>query len=110
MNDTDQAITMMLQDNAILITKCERLQAENKQLQEQLEYEHQTSQSRLEKIDHLKIENDKLRELIWNLVLTASNKGIDIMRVEYVIDGKYCTIDDCMRELGVSAWASTSMV
>lgn len=64
MDDTNRVITMMLQDNAILITKCERLQAENKQLQEQLEYEHQTSQSRLEKIDHLKIENDKLRELI----------------------------------------------
>jgi len=32
MNDTDQAITMMLQDNAALIGKCERLAEENERL------------------------------------------------------------------------------
>lgn len=32
MNDTDQAITMMLQDNAALISKCERLAEENERL------------------------------------------------------------------------------
>lgn len=64
MNDTDQVITMMLQDNAALITKCEQLKSENAKLQDQLAYCHQTSRSRLEKIDMLKIENDKLRELI----------------------------------------------
>lgn len=41
-----------------------RLEAENVELLEQLKYERQTSRSRLESIDLLKVENAKLRELV----------------------------------------------
>lgn len=34
MSDADRAVVMMLQDNAALIGKCERLQAENAKLRE----------------------------------------------------------------------------
>lgn len=34
MGDADRAVVMMLQDNAALIGKCERLQAENTKLRE----------------------------------------------------------------------------
>lgn len=43
------------------VTEVQR--SENDKLREQLEYEHQTSRSRLERIDQLKDENTKLREL-----------------------------------------------
>lgn len=44
-----------------------RLEAENAELLEQLKYERQTSRSRLESIDLLKVENAKLRELVMHL-------------------------------------------
>jgi len=34
MSDADHAVVMMLHDNAVLIGKCERLQAENTKLRE----------------------------------------------------------------------------
>lgn len=43
------------------------LERENAMLREQLEYDRQTSRSRLESIDHLKAENAKLRESIDHL-------------------------------------------
>jgi len=41
MSDADRAVVMMLHDNAALIGKCERLQAENAKLRELVrDYEH----------------------------------------------------------------------
>ena len=51
-----------------------RLETENAKLREQLEYNRQTSRSRLERIDQLKDENAKLRELVARM---AEALGID---------------------------------
>ena len=50
------------------------LQIENAKLRKQLEYNRQTSRSRLERIDQLKDENAKLRELVARM---AEALGID---------------------------------
>lgn len=40
MSDADRAVVMMLHDNAALIDKCERLQAENAKLRELVQSYH----------------------------------------------------------------------
>jgi hypothetical protein len=54
-----------------------KTQTDNDKLREQLEYDRQTSRSRLERIDQLKDENDKLRELVqdmWQFTGTTCKK------------------------------------
>ena len=86
MTDTEKAalekrIDELCQENerlreqgARLFDKTLELGTENAKLREQLEYNRQTSRSRLERIDQLKDENAKLRELVARM---AEALGID---------------------------------
>ena len=72
------------------------LECENAKLREQLQYELQTSRSRLESIDHLKKKNEKLRELVAELYQCSRQYGCD--RCGYK-DG--CAMFDRMAQLGI---------
>lgn len=80
----------------------DQLQAENAKLREQLEYDRQTSRSRLESIDRLKTENAKLRELVRDVVLLAGLNGCDVTEMRlHAHGGDWRTVWERMRELGV---------
>ena len=105
MNDTEKAalekrIDELCQENerlreqgARLFDKTLELGTENAKLREQLEYNRQTSRSRLERIDQLKDENAKLRELVAELWALADGYTPD--------DSELDTARDLMRELGI---------
>ena len=78
-------------------------QDENAKLREQLEYDRQTSRSRLESIDRLNDENDKLRELVRDVVLLAGVNGVDVTEMRlHAHGGDWRTVWERMRELGVA--------
>ena len=76
MNDTDQAITMMLQDNAALIGKCERLAEEN----------------------------ERLRELVRDIMPIVCDGCYGRLCERPKVEHPFvtCSFDDRMRELGVT--------
>lgn len=71
----------------------------------EVEYNHQTSRSRLERIDQLKAENDKLRELVRHMYVCTCHIDIDVgYRCDWCeydnTEGK-CDFERRLRELGV---------
>jgi len=90
MSDADRAVVMMLHDNAAMIGKCERLQAENAKLVMKLNAEHLVRQN-------VERENAKLRELVRDMAAEIRGLGVDFKRVGW------CDYADRMRELGVDA-------
>lgn len=77
------------------------VRAENAKLREQLEYEHQTSRSRLESVDMLKAENAKLRELVRDMHRAIC--CLVVLGDDYAgeHEDELCALDDRMSELGV---------
>lgn len=69
--ETDECLTYVRRSMSGVSRMAElmdALAAENAKLREQLEYDRQTSRSRLERIDQLKAENAKLRELCEDML------------------------------------------
>lgn len=95
MSDADRAVVMMLQDNAAMMDKCERLQAENAKLREQLESIVSRSFRTADKMACLEAENDSLRELVRDMAAEIRGLGVDFARVGW------CDYANRMRELGV---------
>lgn len=101
MSDADRAVAMMLHDNAALIDKCERLQAENAKLVMKLNSEHLVRQN-------VERENAKLRELVWDLYCLAYPSAVEWEVSDETYD-KYSPCEKC-EELygGKSPCASTA--
>ena len=96
------------EQGARLFDKRLELGTENVKLREQLEYNRQTSRSRLERIDQLKDENAKLRDenanlrelvrMMWKSYCWA-NSGYET----YLTDEQDVKVRNLVRKLGIEA-------